>query len=502
LGKTNEYDKTSDPADEFSAEGRLWEKLKLREGVDTAKDKVTTSFNSLSWARKPFPYQREGIRVLLSRGAVLLADDMGLGKTLQAIGAVRILVQQKRVRSVLVIVPAGLISQWRKEIRWMAPELILSTVRGTSDERAFQWQFSAHIYLTSYETLQNDFTPNPQSPPRRRIWDLVILDEAQKIKNRKTETARKCKRLPRRRAWALTGTPLENCPDDLASILEFTQPGEDGKEPLRIYPGSAMQEIHGKLQLRRKKAEVLLELPPKIASTILLPLLTRQRESYDKAEKEGILLLKEKGEAVRISNVLELILRLKQICNFCPVSGESSKLDDIEDKLQTLADEGHRAIIFSQFTSRQFGVNAIYRNLWPLHPLIYSGDMNARQRDNVINLFREDTNRQILILSLRAGGQGLNLQNASYVFHFDRWWNPAVERQAEDRSHRLGQTSPVHVYKYTCENTIEERIEQVLQKKQQLFDDLVDDVSLDIKSTLSEAELFGLFGLKPPTQGR
>jgi SNF2 family DNA or RNA helicase len=142
----------------------------------------------------------------------------------------------------------------------MAPELIVSTVHGISEERAFQWRFPAHIYLTSYETLQNDFTSNPQSPPRRRVRDLVILDEAQKIKNRKTETARKCKRLPRRRAWALTGTPLENCADDLASILEFTQAVEDAKEPSRIYPGFAMHEIHQNLQLRRKKAEVLPEL--------------------------------------------------------------------------------------------------------------------------------------------------------------------------------------------------------------------------------------------------
>jgi SNF2 family DNA or RNA helicase len=482
--------KTGEP--ETSLSKRLARLLNLSKNV------LIDTKSVFKWVKKPFPYQIEGIDILLSRDALLLADDMGLGKTLQAIAALRILIYQKRIKTVLVIVPAGLISQWRKEIRLIAPELRISTVHGPVEERVYQWRSTAEIFLTSYETLRGDFTANPQSPPRRRIWDLVILDEAQKIKNRDAETSRKCKLLPRRRAWALTGTPLENKPDDLASILEFTRPLGNSQEPPCIFPGLEMRELHKNLQLRRRKIDVLPELPPKIISTVPILLLPKQRENYDRAEKEGILQLKEKGETVRITNVLELILRLKQICNFCPISGESSKLDNIEDKIHTLVDEGHRAIVFSQFTDAKYGVRAIYRRLKSLNPLVFTGDLNIQQKETAIRLFKVNSGYKILLLSLRAGGQGLNLQEASYVFHFDRWWNPAVERQAEDRSHRLGQIVPVHVYKYTCENTIEERIENTLRKKQKLFDELVDDVSIDIQSMLTEEDIFGLFGLTPP----
>lgn len=496
-------------------ENRLWERIKLRgqprsfeeEQLSLARrlayllqppaELLASLFGPLEWHASLFPYQMDGVKALLSRDALLLADDMGLGKTIQAIAALRILALQRRVEAALIVVPASLITQWRKELRTWAPELRISTVHGLAGERFYQWSAPAHVYLTTYETLRSDFTDNPASHPRKRVWDVVILDEAQRIKNREAEASLKCKQLPRKRAWALTGTPLENQLDDLASILEFVSPLHPGEAPIKLMPNATLLERHRTLQLRRKKAEVLTQLPAKIPSHIVLSLLESQSESYKRAEEEGIIRLRAMGEEVRVENVLELILRLKQICNFCPVTGQSAKLEDIRERMLTLTAEGHRALVFSQFTDHDFGVDAIASQLHDFRPLQYTGALASSQRERILQAFKEDPSHKVLVLSLRAGGLGLNLQEASYVFHFDRWWNPAVERQAEDRSHRLGQSSPVHVYKYTCEGTIEERIEEILQRKQSLFDEVVDDVSIDLTSRLSAEELFGLFGLTP-----
>ncbi len=452
----------------------------------------------LEWPGMLFEFQLEGIRELISREALLLADDMGLGKTIQAAAALRILVLQHHIESALLIVRAGLITQWRKELHRWAPELRISTIQGPVNERVWQWNTPAHVYIVSYETFRSDFTDNPHSPPRRRVWDIVILDEAQTIKNCDTDVSRKCKLLYRRSAWALTGTPLENSASDLISILEFVTPLRDGESPRALKPVPETYELHKTLQLRRKKSDVLPQLPPKIVSKIELQLDGSQREYYQQAEKEGVIQLKEKGESIRVENVLELIMRLKQICNFCPMTGQSAKLDDIVERLNTLESEGHRALIFSQFTDGKYGGHAIASALKSFQPLLYTGDLSNSQKEAIIKEFKENNSRKVLVLSLRAGGQGLNLQEASYVFHFDRWWNPAVEHQAEDRSHRFGQIFPVNVYKYVCEATIEERIDQILQEKQLLFDELVDDVSLDLKLKLTTEELFGLFGLIPP----
>ncbi|HVG97670.1 MAG TPA: DEAD/DEAH box helicase [Chloroflexota bacterium] len=475
------------------AEIPLWRRLAYR--LQPPAGLLLAPSGPIEWPGTFFPYQLEGIRALLARETLLLADDMGLGKTVQAAAALRVLALQGQVESALLVAPASLLGQWRRALRRWAPELRLSTIRGPAAERAWQWRAPAHVALVGYETLREDLGAHPHAPPRR-LWDLVILDEAQRIKNRDSEISRTCKRLRRRRAWALTGTPVENRLDDLASVLEFVTPHRDGG-PRAPAPRRSLLEKLRTLQLRRRKADVLPQLPSKVVSRVLLPLTPAQRESYDRAERDGVVELRERGERLRVDNVLDLIVRLKQCCNFCPATGESAKLDDLRRRLHTLRSEGHRALVFSQFVDERFGAGALAARLAALRPLLYTGELSLAERDAVVRRFREDASRTALVLSLRAGGAGLNLQEASYVFHFDRWWNPAVERQAEDRSHRLGQALPVHVYAYVCEDTIEERIDAVLQEKQHLFDRVVDDVSLDLRALLTEAELFGLFGLTP-----
>src|SRR6266581_8557466 len=289
---------------------------------------------------------------------LLLSDDSSLAPPPQLTGVLPL-------ASALLIVRAGLMNQWRKELQRWAPEVRISTIHGPAAERAWQWSTAAHVYLVSYETFRADCTDNPHSPPRRRVWDVVILDEAQAIKNRDAEVSVKCKRLYRHRAWALAGTPLENSEDDLASILEFVMPLAEGEVPQRLAPGAELRERQARVQLRRKKAEVLPQLPPKIVSRIALKLEGTQRECYERAEREGVIQLREKGEAARIENVLELITRLKQLCNFCPLTGQSAKLEDIRERLRTLTCEEHRALIFSQFADDRYGARAIAAALAP-----------------------------------------------------------------------------------------------------------------------------------------
>ena len=452
----------------------------------------------LKWPGDLMPFQKEGVRALINRERLLLADDMGLGKTLQAIAAVRILCVQRVIDSILMVAPASLLDQWRRELEKWAPELRAIIVRGSIADRAWQWEAKVHVTLVSYETLRSDYGGNKRAPVRRKIWDVVIADEAQRIKNRNA-TSGALKGLQRRRSWALTGTPLENDEEELASILEFVD--HIGLTSSRQYrPGFELLHRHRQLQLRRKKGDVLDDLPPKQVTKVLIPLHARQKESYDRAEREGIVYLKSLGAEARVQHVLELITRLKQICNADPATGHSSKLKDIRDRLGQLVAQGHRALVFSQYISAAFGVAAAASYLEAFNPLTLTGDMDHSHRASIIDRFTTTDQHKALVLSLRAGGVGLNLQAASYVFHLDRWWNPAVEHQAEDRSHRFGQTTKVNVIKYACAGTIEERIDEILKRKQDLFDQLIDDVSINLSARLSSEEIFGLFGLEPPNR--
>jgi len=445
---------------------------------------VYTSYG-LDWPSRLFPYQEVGIAKLTTEASVLLADEMGLGKTIQALASLRILFSRKQVRSALIVCPAGLIVQWRQQIRLWAPELMLSTAIGTAEQRAAAWRRDAALFVTGYESLRSDlFLPGPAGPARRH-WDVVVIDEAQRIKNPHADVSIAVKRLSRTRSWALTGTPLENRLDDLISVLDFAAPGRFDPAAMAV----GLRRLLGELQLRRRRREVLPDLPPKFASIIPVELTAQQRAAYRRAEQEGIVWLRSLGTRLRITHVLELILRLKQICNFCPESGTSSKFADLRDRVAAVIGSGEKVLIFTQFVAPPFGARRLAQELAAFRPLLLTGEVDLAERARIVDEFKRDPARRLLLLSLRTGGLGLNLTEASCVFHFDRWWNPAVETQAEDRVHRLGQRSPVHVFAYLCADTIEQRIDEILAAKRELFADVVDGVGTETLGRLNIDEL-------------
>lgn len=461
-------------------------------------DILTKTDGPLIWPVSFYDFQVTGIGWLMESNSRLLADEMGLGKTIQAVAAMRLLFIKGLIRRALIVAPAGLIHQWRIEITKWTNGITFITVDGSLVDRKRKWNSNAPISLVSYETLRNDFSGNIGSICDIE-WDLVVLDEAQKIKNSDSKASQVCKSLKRLRSWALTGTPLENRLEDLISICDFIANEVESDEPKHIKePRLFSRYVSGDFQLRRKKSEVYTQLPEKEIIEIPIQLGAKQKESYDNAYSESVNYLRSLGDNVTRVHAFQRILMLKQICNFCPISGESAKLEDIAEKLDSITSSGNKSLLFSQFTSVEFGTQRIASELSSFGPLQIDGSMPVGTRAAVQNTFTTDPNIKLLIISLHAGKFGLNLQSANYVFFFDRWYNPAVESQAEDRVHRIGQTKAVSIYKYICEGTYEEKIKAILDEKKALFNSVVDEQTVDLDKLLTDGELFGLFGLQPP----
>jgi SNF2 family DNA or RNA helicase len=447
------------------------------------------------WPQPLYEFQLRGVVFLYERSAALLADDMGLGKTVQALAAIHLLLAGRQIGEALVICPASLVTQWSEQVRAWLPQLAEAhtVLRGSPEERHAQWRAATPLKVIGYETLRADLEAGRL--PRRK-FGLVVLDEAQRIKNAESALAVCCKALPRERSWALSGTPLENRLEDLASILEFIT----GERGVQLAAGPALRARQRQLQLRRRKEDVFDQLPAKTVIDVAIDLTPEQRAVYDELEQEGKKELEGLGEEARVAHVLALITRLKQVCNFCPRTGASSKLEFLRERLREVAERDRRALVFSQYTDAAVGIRRLRAELGAQVGLFHGG-MTAGERELAIRAFKRGET-PVLALSLKAGGVGLNLQEASYVFHFDRWWNPAVERQAEDRAHRHGQPLPVTVYRLLSPRTIEERACALLREKEALFARIVDGAPAPETSAVTVAELFGLLELEVPERLR
>ncbi len=417
-------------------------------------------------------YQREGVRwlQLLRRAELgaLLADDMGLGKTLQALCAIE--------PPTLVVAPTSLLGNWRDELARFRPALRALTYHGAEREL----DEAADVTLTSYALLRRD-----QEALARVAWNTLVLDEAQAIKNPDSQVARAAFALPAKHRLTLTGTPVENRLDELWSQLHFLNPGLlggrgdfDERYARPIAQGDAAASAHlaeriRPFVLRRKKRDVAPELPPRTEIVRHCTLGAEQRAVYEAvraATREDV--VRALGAGGSVLQALEALLRMRQACchpRLLPgqTLDASAKLDLLVEQLETIAAEGHKALVFSQWTAL---LDLVEPRLDAAQLGFVRLDGSTRDRSEVVARFQADSGPPVFLISLRAGGTGLNLTAADHVFLLDPWWNPAVEEQAADRAHRIGQERPVFIYRMVAEDTVEERILELQQRKRELAD--------------------------------
>ncbi len=400
---------------------------------------------------------------LYNHDSALLADEMGLGKTVQTIVALELLLKEPGLNRAIIISPASLKLNWIRELNTWAPNLTVRQVNGPFREREALYILPIPVLVASYEQIRNDAL----SIKILLKFDIVILDEAQRIKNRASNTALACRLIEHKRSWALTGTPIENKQDDLISIFSFLKPNH-------IDADMTKDEIQFKIKdyfLRRKKENVLTELPPILHKDLYLELRGAQLDAYLDVWSSRLELVRKKGMPVPNTNLLAVLTRLKQICNFDPISQESVKLDALKVVLETLAEKTDKIIIFSQYVKT---LEWISNQIDEIDYDVYHGKLDQHQRDKIISRFENEPGPRVLLMSLKAGGVGLNLPSASNVILFDRWWNPAVESQAIQRAHRFGRINPLYVIRFLIVNSIEERIEGILKEKRELFIEYID----------------------------
>ncbi len=436
-----------------------------------------------------------------------LADDMGLGKTIQTLTLLQSLKEAGSLRTSLIVLPVTTMANWMNEVERFTPALSALPHRGSSRDRQGTSFHHYDLVLTSYQTLQRDITMFSSFE-----FFYVILDESQYIKNANSKTFNCVRKLKSAHRLSLSGTPIENNTFELWAQMEFLNPGILGNiqhfrqyytNPIEKYgDDEAVKKLRKKVYpfiLRRKKEDVAQDLPPKEVITVYLDMTDKQRELYETWRKhfnqeiEEALLNQTPEQATM--TILTSLLRLRQICIFPELFSKeyasigSGKFDYLKDTIEELLFEDHKVICFSQFVKAL----SIIRKHFDDKKIRYSYiDGQTGNREDQIEAFQKSNSVPLFLISLKAGGLGINLTAADYVIIFDPWWNPAVENQAIDRAHRIGRKNKVIAYRLIMKNSIEEKIEQLQNKKRKLASDLITDDSSFLKS-LSRDDLMELF---------
>ena len=467
------------------------------------------------------PYQELGcswLAFLRNWGlGACLADDMGLGKTVQTLAALQLDRQQGNDRPNLLVCPTSVINNWQREAARFTPDLPVLPHHGPSRRggAAFRSQADGHLLvITSYGTMNRDRGLLGSVP-----WRAVILDEAQNIKNPASQQARTAQGLPADYRIALTGTPVENHVGDLWSIMQFLNPGLLGTQaefkrnyfqPIQAGRDGAaaarLQKATGPFILRRLKTDrsIIDDLPDKRETKQYCNLTREQATLYQAVLREAETRLESAEGMKRRGSILDTLTRLKQACNHprqllgdnSAITGRSGKLARLQEILDEALPAGDRVLLFSQFAEMGAILQQHVQETYGLETPFLHGGVTRKQRDRMVQRFQNDPDGpQVFVLSLKAGGSGLNLPRANHVVHYDRWWNPAVENQATDRAFRIGQTRDVHVHKLICAGTLEDRIDLMIEIKRETAGQVVGPTSERWLTELSNAELRDVLAL-------
>ena len=462
------------------------------------------------------PYQTKGFNWLVQMNALgfgaCLADDMGLGKTIQILAFLEHLRLKKESSRVLLIVPASLLGNWRIEAARFAPDMSIDILYGKkADKLSEQFESSdSFLTVTTYRMVQSVAALDDVT------WDCIILDEAQAIKNPGTKQTKQIKLLKGKMKIALTGTPIENELFNLWSVFDFLNKGLLGSsEEFRSFchrledrpEGYAkLKSMISPFMLRRVKTDkrIISDLPEKLEQSDHIELSKKQTVLYRKllAQTEEQLLASTGIQ--RKGLILSLLLHLKQICNhpdqylgqeeFNPA--QSGKFQMLGEICETIYEKRERVLVFTQFKELTGYLDNYLAELFHCKGGVIHGGVNAAERTELVSRFQSDEYMPYMVLSVRAGGTGLNLTKANHVIHFDRWWNPAVENQATDRAFRIGQDKNVMVHKFICSGTVEEKIDQLISSKKELAENVIGTGGESMITEMSNEELLSLLRLE------